>query len=425
MIARRRTRYLRTLAWSWLALSAVIVAFNLVVDPYGYFRLVTIPGINAKKPRPDADVMTIKTAGVRAIKPDALILGNSRAEVGFDPEHAGFRKRALAVYNYSIPGSDIETPWRQLTKDDTSPRPKLVVIGLDFQDFLVDPDADTIAYTEPDRPGAWAWLRTRLHALYTLSALIDSIKTVLIQTRPYAATLTPRGFNPMQDYVPIARVDGWHALFQHKAESVARSLATLPKSVVARGTETSPPLELARTIVRTCIRQGTELHLVIYPYHAQLLMLYDAAGLWPAFEEWKRRIADLVATEVAAGSGDPGAGKVVLWDFSDFHRFALEPVPAKGDRTVDIQWYWESAHFKKELGDLILFRILEGTNAQDGFGLPLVPGNVDGQIERMRVGRDLFRSNHPDVVRETTELMDKAQAAVRKQNDRPAATIRQ
>ena len=422
MTRQRRNPYLSVLTWSCVALSALVIAFNVVIDPYGYFRLVTIPGINVKKPRPDVDMVAIKTAGVHAVKPDALILGNSRAELGFDPEHPGFLKRGLTAYNYSIPGSDLEMAWRQLGGNGASPKPRLVVLGLDFQDFLIDPEAKSVEYREPVPQSAWTSLRNQLKAVYTLSALVDSITTVLIQSRPYAATLTTRGFNPMREYVPITRIDGWHALFQHKAESVARSLVTLPTSVVAHGNDSSPPLDLVRRIVRASVTHGTELHLVIYPYHSQLLTLYDAAGLWPAFEEWKRHIADVVAKEAAAALGP---GKVVLWDFSGFHRFALESVPSKNDRTADMRWYWEAAHFRKELGDLILDRILDGAEGEEGFGLRLAPANVERQTERARVGKDLFESGHPALVREANELMDKARAAARKQGDRPAAAMRQ
>lgn len=419
---KRRSPYLRVLAWSCVALSALVIAFNVVIDPYGYFRLAAIPGINVKKPRPDIDMVEIKAAGVRAVKPDALILGNSRAEVGFDPEHPGFLRRGLTAYNFSIPGSDLETSWRQLKDDVPFPRPKLVVLGLDFQDFLIDPAADSMGHPDPAPQSAWASLRKRLQAAYTLSALVDSITTVLIQSRPYAATLTARGFNPMRDYVPITRIDGWHALFRHKAEGVARSLVTLPKSVLAHGADRSPPLDLVRKIVRTSLAQGTELHLVIYPYHSQLLTLYDAAGLWPAFEEWKRRVVDIVAAEKASVSGP---GKVVLWDFSGFHRYALEPVPSKEDRTVDMRWYWEAAHFRKELGDLILDRILSGVATAEGFGLPLVPENVEPQIERMRQGRERLKTDDPDLVSDSRAMIDKAQAAARKGSNLPGVTFKQ
>ncbi len=402
---RRRTSYLRALTWWCIALGAVAVAFNVLVDPYGYFRILTIAGINAKKPRPDIDMIAVKSAGLRAVHPDALILGNSRAEIGFDPEHPGFARRGLSAYNFSIPGGDLQTVWQQLRNDGAPLSPKLAIIGVDFQDFLVEPGSEYVDYPEPIPQGAWPAWRSRLQAAFTTTAIVDSFTTLLIQSRPDAATLTARGFNPLRDYAAIARIDGWHTLFQHKAEAVARSLVTMPKAIVPAPATSSPPLRLLRKLVRTSLEQGTDLHLVIYPYHSQLLMLYDAAGLWSAFTDWKPALAALVAQESERGAAK---GRVVLWDFSGFNRYTLDPVPSRDNRAIQPRWYWESAHFRKELGDIVLDQILGGGEPATGFGAPLTMTSVNDQVVADNAGRIAFRTAHPEVAAAMERLLGRA-----------------
>jgi len=76
----------------WLALTGCLILLvglcNLVVDPYGLFRFVDKPGFNSIKPKSGVHGSMVKAYQVLRIQPRGLILGNSRAEVGFDPTNA-------------------------------------------------------------------------------------------------------------------------------------------------------------------------------------------------------------------------------------------------------------------------------------------------------------------------------------------------
>jgi hypothetical protein len=126
--------------------------------------------------------------------------------------------------------------------------------------------------------------------------------------------------------------------------------------------------------------------------------MFGAAGLWPAFEDWKRRL-----TEIAAGGGET----VALWDFSGFSEYSTEMIPGPGDRQTEVRWYWEAGHFKKELGDVVLDRVLlsEGTVGPDGFGVRLTPANIDAHLGRVREHRSAFRVARPAFVAEVEELV--------------------
>ena len=79
-------------ALSALALGAVV---NLAVDPYGIFGAREIEGFNALKPGIGSRARLTKTVRVASEPWEALIVGTSRAEIGFDPGHAS-RKRCVS-----------------------------------------------------------------------------------------------------------------------------------------------------------------------------------------------------------------------------------------------------------------------------------------------------------------------------------------
>jgi hypothetical protein len=80
--------------------------FNRIVDPYGYFRDVEIVGFNVNKPKVVGNERLVKPAWVAKLKPQAVIVGNSVAEIGLPPTHRGFTKDgALIAFNMGMPGA--------------------------------------------------------------------------------------------------------------------------------------------------------------------------------------------------------------------------------------------------------------------------------------------------------------------------------
>jgi hypothetical protein len=132
----------------WALLTGLIIlavaVFNLVVDPYGLFRLVDRPGFNSIKPKAGVHGAMAKAYQVLRMQPRGLILGNSRSEVGLDPEYWAWPQNARPVFNLALPGTGTQTTLNYLqhalanSKKAGVPKLELVVWGIDFMDFLVD-----------------------------------------------------------------------------------------------------------------------------------------------------------------------------------------------------------------------------------------------------------------------------------------------
>jgi hypothetical protein len=413
----------------WLSLTVLLLlavaVFNFFIDPYGLFRIVDRPGFNSIKPKAAPHGEMVKAYQVLRIKPRALILGNSRAEVGFDPKHPAWPASARPVYNLALPGTDTSTTLlylqHVLASETGNPankpevaKPEIVVWGIDFMDFLTDgamppgslklTGGDRRLLANPDgsenQTRSLQQLRDYLESTVTLAAFLDSAQTLLSQQNPYAVDLTPLGFNPMHDYIKITADEGYWNVFQQKDQANTKAYLRRPKDIFNAGGRSSLAFDNLRQVIKLCRQNGISLRLVIYPYHAHLLEIIRITGHWQAFEAWKREVTRIVAEDASA----LGASPVPLWDFSDFNDLTTEAIPAKGDRHAKMRWYWEAGHFKRELGDLVLTQVLDHKEAANGFGVTLSPANIDAQILSLRAGETAYRQSHAQDV-EALELI--------------------
>lgn len=388
-------RYLRTWLVAVMAFIGIAAVFNGIVDPYGLFGLVSIEGFNRVKSQAGQRAEAFKRLAAARMQPKTVILGNSRAEIGFDPRSAEWPERLQPVFNLALPGTGVESALDQFDAIANDENPRLVLMGLDFLDFRVEPESSVRSHV--DSPAA-RMMRERMSALLTMNALMDSLATVKSQHDPFAPALTESGFNPMRDYVAIAQREGYYAMFRQRNEQYARNWVNGPKSVLFPDGRRAPEFGALTGMIERGRVRGTKVLFVIYPYHAEALVLFHEAGLWMAFESWKRELVEV--TKRVGRDGD-----IQLWDFSGFTPYADERVPRAGDRRTGMRWYWEAGHFKKELGDAMLARMLAAKSDSDGWGVRLTPENVERVLERIRAERDNYMRSHREEVDEMRRIV--------------------
>ena len=411
----------------WLSFTAllliVVAAFNFAVDPYGLFRFIDRDGFNKIKPAASNQGAMVKAYQTLRIQPGALVLGNSRAEMGFDPNHPAWPDAARPVLNLALPGTGTDTTEKYLqhviinADKNSTPMPKTLVWGIDLMDFLVDSELNGTLDTETlkesrlfnyaDKPSIYKkWLvksKDYLQSTFTLAAFLDSMETIASQGNPYAINLTSQGFNPMQNYKKLVQVEGYANLFKAKDQTNINLYQNLPKSIFDSSGTSSPRLKNLENILNFCRQHGISVHLVVYPYHARLLETIRVTGHWQDFEEWKRTLAEIVEKESKAYP----SFSVDLWDFSGFDRYSTESVPPEGDRKTETQWYWEAGHFKSELGGKILDRIFDSSNADGDWGVLLTPATVEAHLSDLRIQAQAYRHRHSEEVNELESFASK------------------
>ena len=275
---------------------------------------------------------------------------------------------------------------------------KHVVIGLEFLDFLTEPD-EPLKDEDAPVPSTGALSAPALRTLVSLDSVADAVATLLARHEPFAADTTWQGFNPLREYVPLVRREGYASLFLQRDRDNAQRYVKQPKSLYRRGEETSAPLRYLQRVLDTARAGNVQVDLVIYPYHAHTLELFRAAGLWPLFEAWKR-------TLVARVPPPQEAGRCALWDFSGYHRYATEPVPPAGDTQADMQWYWEGGHFKPALGERIIARVVGAREDDPSFGVCLSPASVEADIAAVEAARAAYAAHNPDTVASMQKLVE-------------------
>ena len=103
-----------------------------------------------------------------------------------------------------------------------------------------------------------------------------------------------------------------------------------------------------------------------------------------------------------------GLKPFALWDFSGYNSITKEALPSLADKQTRMLWHWDSSHYKKETGDLVLDRVFglqqPGRSVPQDFGVMLSSPNIEAHLAAIRDARAEYRRMRPDDVREIEEL---------------------
>jgi len=397
----------RFLLWSGLLTGAgalACAALVLTVDPYRLVGWVDRPGFNHDKPQPEHHQKQIKLAAARALGANVLIVGNSRAEIGLDPDYPALAAGGLQPYNLALAGTRIQVARAQLDQlHRAGVHPRHLIVGAEFLDFPVDPAAPARVVPPTEYPGAMEELAWRFDTAFSLDALGDALRTVRLQHAPNAPRMSARGFNPLAEYRQMARDEGYYALFQQRAADYAKRFAKLPRGLAGPDGASTEFTQL-RAVIGHGAADGARVDVVIYPYHAQIMALIEAAGMDPMLDSWRVQLVRAIAAERAA---HPGV-TINLWDFSGYGERQCEAIPAKGDRKSETRWYWEAGHFKAAMGQLMLARMLGQPEADPAFGVALEADNLAQNRARIDAERAACAAARPNLFSDAQAMLPHA-----------------
>lgn len=393
-----------------LLLLITTAGFNYLVDPYGLFGTARISGFNEKKPTANTRVRVVKPYQVTRVQPHALIVGNSRPEMGLDPDHECWPVEKRPVYSLTTPGASVYMQMRQTQHALASTPAKLMIVGVDFLDFLVAPENHADPYQWPpavrefehrlsvtatgqDNDTYWRQsIRDYVTTVLSLDTLEDSLQTIAFQGNINASNQTEQGFNPARDYLDIIHSEGQAVLFRQKNDQVISTLLGKNWSIYHAGTRWSRDFEALKQLMETSKKHDAELILFINPYHAQYLESIRQTGKWPLFEQWKRELVKLT----------DGYSHDVIWDFSGYNAYTTEAEPVDKKPADVMNWFWEPAHYRKELGDLMLNRMLGNNCPKDTvkpeFGSLISVANIEQHLTLQRAAAQTYVANNPQVI---------------------------
>ena len=85
---------------------------------------------------------------------------------------------------------------------------------------------------------------------------------------------------------------------------------------------------------------------------------------------------------------------IAVWDFSGYNSINTEPI------NNDMKNYIDASHYRKEVGDLVLNRLLDYQTEKipKDFGVMITSENIEFHLAKILAEREVWAKNNPDEV---------------------------
>ena len=358
------TRFLRWLATMLATYFIITAVFSLTVDPWRINQTrFSIESLDEYREISDT-LRTGKAALANKGDWDTVIIGSSRMEIAFDPEHpalpgkrrvnlamaAATLTETIAVANYTL---------------DRNPGIKTMLFGIEVGELHNDADSRTFTdfYNSPYSDNNRSIERS-INQIIGARSLSDSISTIRNKSagihpkrNQLGLWIGPEYPSDLRAFVEGAFAEGhrepeenWNLRPQDLRTAKADALSILVRRV--RGA-------------------GIELHLVLPPMHAlKMIHPYDDEPDSMAWETDLHRLAKICEEANAIPSASP---PVKLWDFLLFNKHTCVALPSPDAEIRKLSNWTDLSHARPEIGNMALYLMFQ----QGGEG-----GEVDGLIGR-------------------------------------------
>jgi hypothetical protein len=377
---------------------------NFLVNPFGVFPVKPVAGYTDV--RFIENVRIYKNFLIKNRSIDGLMLGSSRIEESMNPLPAAWP--GMQVYNMAMPGASLQEMLRNLQHANAVTPLKQGMIGLDFFMFsafagsVSDFSEDYFAVdTEGNKKPASYVLRTYANLLFSADVLEKSRDTIKDSRKRAAPSHEDNGMTALAPHYAVVKDNAAvYKLFDSFENNYFRkngfwlngpgSTYTTVKNAAGEST-----FDDLRALLDYIYRNNLNIRFVISPLHVRMLLGMDGIGLWPAFSDWKRQLV-MVNEQVAHQYGQ--AAKPI-WDFAVVNDLTTEwlpedprlPAPKNG-----MQWFWDPAHPKPALGDLVQERVF--ISFTEDIGKILRPDTIDSHVQQQTVALHDYMKNDPATV---------------------------
>lgn len=389
--------YLLTLLATALCALGLVAAVQIGVDGLGLYGVRLAPErVLPARARFDAGGDDRMVKALETLRPrgplDIVFLGSSRMQYAFDPARLAPR----AAYNAAMRGARVEeNAWTLEALLAQNAPIKRIVWNVDFWEFFGDesiiPDETKSPFRHP-------------------TPIIGLLRTVFAYDM-VRRTLVSFGAAMAGTFRPVFTTDGF-VIAENIAQRAPPDFETMPSlrnffdpALVTQQHRFDAHLDrglgaMARVLEKAHAR-GVAIDVVLLPEHITRLALYEAAGLWPQWEAWKRAMAALVARVRAA----PGAGAVAGWDFTQPGPIALTPLSS--DRVGD-PYFFETLHVRPAVADRVMARLDGAAGVPADFGAPLDEAVSAEAFGKARETLAAWRAAHPAQTADIRALVDRA-----------------
>jgi hypothetical protein len=359
-----------------LTVGGTVATLNYQVDPYLIHQWDSaelqrlLPGREKLSPWG-------KTYALARFQPQVLYAGNSRTELGLPVQANRFGGRR--VFNAALSGASLADAAAMVGHAAIVSKLDTVVWGIDAPSFSME-----IGNTDFDRE------LVAVDRFYLLRRRLINLKRALSVDMTLDSIRVLRGTfgNVCQSSLALlGQRDG--RCVRDRIDSLGGTgKAILPRvrDFARGGGPTAEAMqELAQSTQALC-RSGTRLRLYINPTHAMTIDALHWSGKWQALEAWQAQLAELAERQRRQGCD------VRVFDFSGFNSVTTE-APPQVSRVAEMRNYWETSHYRANVGELVLERMFGHGDAS--FGVELTPQSLAQHQSAQRAARDRYHREHP------------------------------
>ncbi|WP_317202952.1 hypothetical protein [Janthinobacterium sp.] len=362
------------------ALIAVLLALNYAVDPYLTHQWAN-PMLQRLRPAQEKLNAWGKSYALARLRPSTVYIGNSRTAWGMPVRTPLFA--ASSVFNAALPGATVADDMHIVRHAAYVGRLDTVVWGLDAVTFSMHG-----GYLELE-PGLLAGdaaypLRRALLTLKRALSTDMTADSIRLLAGTYGTVCrSSLAFNGQADSACISSIVAARG-------GAATAIPVLMRNFVrgaGPGGDAMAPFDAS--LAELC-RAGTRVRLYIAPTHALMQDLLYWAGRWPDIDNWTAALLK-VAERRRAGGCD-----LRLYDFSGYNSVTTETTPLASGRDAML-YYWEGAHFRDNVGHMILQRMFGGTPTPlpADFGVELDGPMLAARRAALPGEREAYHRLHP------------------------------
>jgi hypothetical protein len=338
-------RYLLHLFAGLIVLIFGTAVLTLLADPYSVYGTPRIVGLNAKKPYASTRTEEAKLSMFKRADSNQLFLGDSRIDIGFDPEAMRADTQGTGIFNFGVPGaglSGLSNNYKVVTSIRAQPH---VVVGLDFVDFL-----NTARKKPAPQTGPWSdRLRKIVERNLSNKGLQDSVMTIASQKSNWANNMSPNGFNNRRGFDWVTLNEGAYALFEDKNVYYSSRIEAKISGHEMDLTILMVGLEQFETLVEELVDKSEKVWVFNYPYHQEMHNLFDEYQLTDLREVWVREVRRILSEQKFRASDT----EIRFVEIPIDNQWSVERVPQKGRKGKPLKYFWESVHFRPIVGQEI------------------------------------------------------------------------
>ncbi len=360
-------------------------------DPFDLYGLLADSGKGIRAGTPDRQAKAYAVIGAR---PDALVLGGSRAHMGYWTSDIGWEARRS--YNLGLNGASVYEMRRMLQHAAAIGNLKQILVTLDLESFRTDTKGRDLRESYlVVTSGGWrspGWLLNLVAATFSIDAII---RAVYIQSA--GERLYDESGNGLHAQLRIPKTaEAFRSVANRQLGDSAYWLH--PDRYLGYAKADSWPIDEFRRLLETACGEGAAVYVAVNPVHVSLLQLMEELGSLDVRDHWRAAVFNVFDAHTRRGCNAEG-----FWDFTSFAPYTEEPLPFLGE-TNNLPRYWvEPSHFTPALGQLVLDQAMR-TDARATVGRKV---SNDRELRALiAADRGRFRrwqASHPSVARHVAE----------------------